>query len=59
MNTNKAKSQHEYKQNKNTARIHTKQKHSTNTNKTKTQHEYKKKKNTARIQTKQKHNTEN
>jgi Flp pilus assembly protein TadB len=56
-NTSKTKSQHEYKQNKNTARIQTKQKHSTNTNKTKTQHEYKQNKNTAWIQTKQKHNT--
>jgi hypothetical protein len=33
-------------QNKNTAGIQTKQKHSMNTNKTKTQHEYKQNKNT-------------
>ena len=38
MNTKKTKKQHEYKENKNTARIQTKQKHSMNTNKTKTQH---------------------
>jgi hypothetical protein len=56
-----ARNQDNDKQNKITARIQTKQKHSTNTNKTKTQHKYKQNKNTARIQKKQKHsmNTNN